>query len=528
MNLINVTIKTLSPVVLTGAGSSRIVTSCNDSFSGTVLRGVLAGKYIQDKQLKEHAERDKDFCRFFFEKLRFVQANPFVQGHRAAVLPLSLMKAKDKNASRPIMDLLQDAPVAGYKGLKGMAWIAGNMIYPVAVHSSMGFHMSRSSESERLGGHSQDGKVFTYESIDAYQVFRGAIIGEKEDLQDFLQAFETNQFVTRLGRSKYTQYGQCEIAFSDIQDLPDISSLEEHVFLILDTPLIPDFGDATQADAVLQCVVDKMNQLTKSDDFYLGAVYGASQSIENFVGIWAMYRPQQQALTAGTVFELCKKSAWTDQDKHLLQLCLYGGVGSRTEEGFGQIRLWQYRNLALASDTEGTLKKTGAYAIQSREVKQVVWHILEKRLAEQLQIQAFEDVNQLEFPSKESMTHTFARLESWLGNRNEVEHIRDRFYKRIHSDVRDGSPMKNHLQDLRFQKQQLLDILSGSAPMPFERPESLQALKNAIPSALAKEVDFKIWEDSTLKDNMFYEYWLWFFRHGRKRAVQRNRESEAD
>lgn len=527
MNLINVTIKTLSPVVLTGAGSSRIVTSCNDSFSGTVLRGVLAGKYIQNKQLKEHAERDKEFCRFFFEKLRFAQANPLVQGHRAAVLPLSLMKAKDKNAAHPIMDLLQDAPAAGYKGLKGMAWIADNMIHPVAVHSSMGFHMSRSAESERLGGHSQDGKVFTYESIDAHQVFRGAIIGEKEDLQDFLRTFETNQFVTRLGRSKYTQYGQCEISFSDIQNLPDIS-LGEHVFLILDTPLIPDFGDATKADAALQCIVDEMNRLAESDDFYLGAVYGASQSIENFVGVWEMYRPQQQALAAGTVFELCKKSAWTDADKQNLQLCLYGGVGSRREEGFGQVRLWNHKSLALVSEQEGTQKKAKAYAIQSGEVKKVVWHILEKRLAEQLQIQAFEDVNQLDFGAKESVTHTFARLESWLGNRNETEHIRDRFYKRIHSDVRNGSPMQNHLQHLRFQKKQLLDILSGSASMPFERPESLKALENAIPPALAEEVDFKILEDNKLQDIMFYEYWLWFFRHGRKQAVQKNRESEAD
>ena len=110
MNIVYVTLKTLAPVVLTAAGSSRIVTSCSNFFSGTVLRGVLAGMYIRNNQLGKNAEDDVDFCRFFFDSLRFVQANPIVQGHRAAVLPLSLMKAKDKDAVRPIIDLLKDPP----------------------------------------------------------------------------------------------------------------------------------------------------------------------------------------------------------------------------------------------------------------------------------------------------------------------------------------------------------------------------------------------------------------------------------
>lgn len=519
MNIVYITLKTLAPVVLTAAGSSRIVTSCSHFFSGTVLRGVLAGMYIRKNQLGKNAEDDAEFCRFFFDSLRFVQANPVVQGHRAAVLPLSLMKAKGKDAAHPIMDLLKDAPQAGYKGLKGMAWVDGAVIHPAEVHSSMGFHMSRASEKERLGGHSQDGKVFTYESIDAGQVFRGAVIGEKEDLQDFIQAFGKEQpLLCRIGRSKYTQYGQCEIRFSDAEYLPEID-MPKRVFLVLDTSLIPDFGTVSCAENALQCVADTMNLLTHSHEFSLGDIYGTNQSVENFVGIWGMNRPQQQALAAGTVFELCKKSAWTVQDKIYLQECMYGGAGARTEEGFGQLRLWNHSELTLAAQTK---KKPAAAAgfIQTDEVKKVVRHILKKRLAEQLRIQAFEDVTQMEVKTNDSLVHTFARLEMWLGNRTETEGLSERFLTRFANEVREGSPLERHLRALRIHHKTLFEIFGDRGLMPFEENACQETLRQAVPEMLAKQADFQLEKD---KDDLFYEYWLWFFRHGRKQAVRLNR-----
>ena len=520
MNIVYITLKTLAPVVLTAAGSSRIVTSCSNFFSGTVLRGVLAGMYIRNNQLGKNAEDDADFCHFFFDSLRFVQANPIVQGHRAAVLPLSLMKAKDKDAARPIIDLLKDPPKAGYKGLKGMAWVDDAVIHPAGVRSSMGFHMSRVSEKERLGGHSQDGKVFTYESIDARQVFRGAIIGEKEDLQNFIQAFGIKQpLLCRIGRSKYTQYGRCEICFSDVESLPEMD-IPERVFLVLDTPLIPDFGTVSCAKNVLQCVVDMMNLLTHSKEFSLGDIYGTNQSIENFVGIWGMNRPQQQALAAGTVFELCKKSAWTVQDKTYLQDCMYGGAGARTEEGFGQLRLWNHSKLALAVKTK---KKTTvpAGSIQTDEVKKVVRYILKKKLAEQLRIQAFEDVMQMEVKTNDSLVHTFARLETWLGNRTETAGLSERFFTRFANEVREGSPLERHLRAVRIHHKTLFDIFYNRERMPsFEEKVCLETLRRAVPEMLIEQVDFQVAKN---KDDLFYEYWLWFFRHGRKQAVRLNR-----
>lgn len=172
MQISYVTIETLSPVVVTAPGSSQLLTASSESFSGTLLRGVLAGKYVSDHNLGTKAHEDENFIRYFFSNLRFVTANPTADGKRAMVLPLSLMKAKAVSGdTKPILDLLSDQGQAGYKSLKGLSVVDGGTIRPVSVKSSMAFHMSRSGDNERLSGHSQDGKVYTYESIDAGQFF---------------------------------------------------------------------------------------------------------------------------------------------------------------------------------------------------------------------------------------------------------------------------------------------------------------------------------------------------------------------
>lgn len=524
MNIIYVTIKTLSPVVLTASGSSHIVTSCTDYFSGTILRGVVAGLYIHQHKLGKDAQKDTDFCRFFFDKLRFVQANPVVQDARTIVLPLSVMKAKDKSAKPSILDLLMDKPKAGYKGIKGLALLRQSEIVPVSTRTHMEFHMSRCSVSERLGGRSQDGNVFTYESIDSHQMFRGEIIGERDDLQDFLNAMDCAEgsLSCHIGRSKSTQYGQCEISFSPVTEIPTVT-LSEHVFLRLDTPLIPIWDDASRAKNVLQCVARTMNTLTNSQSFFIGNIYSASQNIENFVGIWGMYRPQQQALAAGTVFELCKNSAWTDTDMDVLQQCLYSGMGARTEEGFGQLRIWQHDMLSIAMPNKEVRKKKKNVRICSEGVKKVIYHILEKRLLEQIQNQAFDDVKLMQVRTTDSLTHTFARLESWLGNRIEISGVKQRFQQRFSEDVRSGSPLQQHIKLLRVHGDTLYDIFSLQKEMPYNRAESIESIDKSIPVTLAASVGFIKNEDV-----IFYEYWRWFFRHARKRAIRLNRERKVD
>lgn len=507
MQISYVTIKTLSPVVVTAPGSSQLLTASSESFSGTLLRGVLAGKYVSDHKLGTKAHEDENFIRYFFSDLRFVSANPTADGKRAMVLPLSLMKAKAVSGeAKPILDLLSDEGKAGYKSLKGLSVVDGGTIRPVSVKSSMTFHMSRSGDNERLSGHSQDGKVYTYESIDAGQTFEGAVIGDDDCLQAFFEDVgrKGKGFNCRIGRSKRTEYGSCSLTFTPPQDLPD-ESFSETTCLVLDTPLLPTGGLAARGDRVLQEeVIDVLNQRVGVNAFTLGRVFSTPVAIENFVGIWQMRRPRTMALAAGTVFEIHKDGPWQDEDVQALTLLMYGGAGDRTEEGFGQLRRWKLQDLTIGGKSEK--KAVEEIRIESPEVKKRAAAILESRVKEQLRNFAYEDAAQLKGLEGGAKTHLFARLESWLD--------RD-FRAELKAKAGKNETIGTHLRRLRLNGAPLYEIFNGDKPAPYESADRKRTLDQLIPDELAKIIGFK-----EPKEAYFHEYWLWFFRHSRKRAVQ--------
>ena len=175
MKKIRVKIETLSPIVLATRGSATVMTSSHDFFSGTLVRGILAEHYIEEKKLGDKAHEDEAFVGFFFDQLRFAAAYPVraADGQRASFVPASVQRLKDGEAVR---DLFVTAPEAGYKTLRGFAVIEDGGIEKVDVAKNISLHMSRSnikerqgkeagsSSLERLEGRSRDGAIYNYES----------------------------------------------------------------------------------------------------------------------------------------------------------------------------------------------------------------------------------------------------------------------------------------------------------------------------------------------------------------------------
>lgn len=453
MQISYVTIETSAPVVVTAPGSSQLLTASSESFSGTLLRGVLAGKYVTDHKLGKKAHQDENFIRYFFSDLRFVSAHPSVDGKRAMVLPLSLMKAKAADVDKPILDLLSDQGKAGYKSLKGLS-----------------------------------------------------VIGDDACLKAFFEDVgrKGERFTCRIGRSKRTEYGTCHLTFTQPQDIPD-EAFSETTCLVLDTPLVPTDGFAARADQVLQEeVIDVLNRKFGNDVFTLGRVFSTSVSIENFVGIWQMRRPRTMALAAGTVFELHKDGPWQEGEVQVLQQLMYGGAGDRTEEGFGQLRRWNIQDLTMAAEGEKEeLEEPSSYSL---EVKKRVAAILESRIKEQLHNFAYEDAAQLKGLEGGAKTHIFARLESWLD--------RD-FHQEFRKKTSKNETMGTHLRRLRLYGAPLYEIFDNKQQNPYETKERNDLLKDLVPEKLSEKIGFK-----PPKESYFREYWLWFFRHSRKRTVQ--------
>ena len=509
-------LNTLSPIVLSALNNSTVMTETKEFFSGTVLRGVLAARYIEQQELGHEAHRDETFRRLFFGQIRFIDAYPVCQGQRSMVLPLSLQRSKEDGSLR---DLMLDEAKAGYKTVKGLGIIHNGAVCKMEVRRKVSLHMSRSAESERITGRSLDGGIYNYEAIEPGQVFRGALIGEASDLAQLLEGLQLDDrsLDCYIGRSRYTEYGHCRLDFQAAGALTDKQRLfGPSVFLRLDTPLLAWNGQAEQAEDVLRLVIDQLqsNERFKGSRFTLGKVIATGFSQENFVGIWNMKRPVRYGLAAGSVFELEKDPAWTEDDRESLIQEIHQGFGAATEEGFGQLRIWAGRKTESEEPIvpEAVAGALGRKRVESEEVRNIAQAILRKRIMELVRVNAYRDTEKLGSRLR-GTTHAFARLESMLGERKELETARSRFQAQLGAELRARSSLERHLKHVVLNGKSLAEMLLGQADLPYRSID----YSHEIDAELAEDVGFKQPQDGEL----FYEYCLWFFRHARKQATSK-------
>lgn len=526
MERLTVTIKTLSPVVLTAMNNAAVMTESRDFISGTVLRGVLAERFIEKKKLGKAAHKDEEFRELFFGGLRFIDANPMQGEKRAFVLPLSLQKGKipekNEDGAEVLLDILRQLPKAGYKPLKGFAVAEGNCVTPVTVKKQVKLHMSRNSERERLSGRSLEGNIYNYVALAAGQEFSGMVVGEKEALELLINRLEVPEcgMDCYIGRSKYTEYGHCLLHLGKVEKLSGAKSFGNTVCLRLETAWIPQFSKkdlpvmATAKDAIM-VFVEKLKQSKLLHDLTLGKMIAKEENEANFVGIWGMRRPEAQSIAAGSVFVLEKESGWDDASMNALCEQLYAGQGERTEEGFGQLRLWDLDAPVLKEVITGEMARR---KVASEKVRVIARNILQQRILHLVRLQAKEDVQNVKGRVADA-THSFARLENLLGERKDLAQAANRFRQKLQEELREQSILDKRLKNLAWGGKELKEILLGEAPAPYDSAVFKEKVKMEINPELAEDVGFDL--PKATDGALFYEYWIWFFRHGRKLAVSR-------
>ena len=522
MRKIPLTIEALSPLVLTAGSQGAILTESGDAISGAIVRGMIAARFIEAQNLGRDAHESEAFRRLFTGALKFSAAYPSKGGESAMRLPLSLQKDKLSSA---LADLSASDGTAlkGYKPLKGCGIVRGAAIERVETAKNISLHMSRDEDGERLAGKSTEGGIYSYESLLPGQAFCGEIVGEAADIQELLTSIdcEDGAFLSRIGKSRSTQYGLCRIALDAPAPLEplDQSLLSSTLRLRLATPLLSDAAFSRNAREVLdEEFLAPLKESAESDDFSLGRTFAASASASNFVGVWNMRRPTQFGLDAGSIFELKKASPWTSRDAAALAALLAEGAGSRTEEGFGRLALWTVDAPTLF---EATQERPERRPVKSERARAIVRAVLRRRIAQSVRLAAYKDAAALT-GKLAGMTHAFARLEAMLGPRENLEGAPARFRAKFAAEVgAKRTPLARHLEGVKLGAAELRDILRGERPELS--PYASLDLSAEVPQELAEDAGFS---RPALKDDgeIFYDYWLWFFRHARKRAVQQRKE----
>ena len=93
-----------------------------------------------------------------------------------------------------------------------------------------------------------------------------------------------------------------------------------------------------------------------------------------------------------------------------------------------------------------------------------------------------------------------------------------RFYIKLQEELREKSPLEMHLKKITLDGRPLLEILSGEAEMPYAHVD----WSEEISTELADDIGFEL--PKAGNGSLFYEYWLWFFRHARKQATRKGDE----
>lgn len=523
MQSIKVMLKTLSPVVVSTRSGAAVMTETQEFFSGSILRGVFAGRYIAARGLGKNAHEDEAFRRLFCGALRFLPAHPAIGDLRSVVLPLSLQQNKSGSELR---DLMNDPPEAGYKSYRGFGTVAADGIVHIAhIRTELSLHMSRSGDAERIAGRSADGNIYNYEAIAPGQTFAAEIIGSAADLEALRAALCPDERPIRccIGRSRYTQYGKCELTFSAPAPCAtwDVSAQQGGVlYLRLDTPFLPLCGCCGNAGNALHEIVSGLGEGVLLD--MERGIFSAVHEADNFVGIWGLRRPRAVGLAAGTVFAVRKTAgAWSAEDISRVEERCARGFGRRTEEGFGQVRLWTpYERLHMGGDVVSDAQYADKALVGNlhKKVRGGVETILKERCVAQIRLYAMETVETMQL--EESSNHVFARL-AYILQADRPNWTQKEFYERWTAEMEGaGDTFKRNLGKLRPNGGRSIDkILAGDMTSLYrERIASWHedAFGSEKAGGAKRLIDAVGFRPENHTDELCRAYWQTFLRHARK------------
>ena len=532
MEQVKITITVKSPTLIASSSTAGVLTATRGSIDGRILRGVFASHFIKTHNLGKEAHKNKEFMDLFYGDLRFVSAYKDTVKGTSFPAPLSLQKFKNaaKDTGFVAGDIVDSyyaenksewepkkRNLLGFKGLKGFIVQDGNNCSSVPIETAIRLHMSRSSEKERIQGRSKDGNIFNYEFLEPNQVFVGTIVGPKTALEAFVHQFH-KKLDCYIGRSRYTEYGHCEIEIGEITSIPRPVSTNDYVYVRLHTPLL--LGN----ESIVKVISDAVQEI--GSDISIGAVHASYQEEQNFNNIWGVRSSSESAASAGSVIKLVKASSWTQEDLAKLQHILYNGMGSRVQEGYGQGRLWtpgEFKLLKLGKEQAPKLKSLHT------PTQNIAKKVLEKQVILNARLRAAHDVDTYIKPrfnvgGQAKHFTTVLLFELGMERKSGYKKLKDLVDKIQKDDKTLAKPLKPfNIKNVYasetdndtyvnlmtyicgFKPEKLLDAClskSGKSGSYYEIPAKLVGLVG-----IDKE------EFSTI---LAYEYWTYFFRHIRK------------
>jgi len=320
-------ITTLSPVLISRQSGDRNMTDTFDYIPGRVILGIFASQFISKNKLGNTAHKNTDFEKYFLsDEVMFSNAYIRKEEKEFITSPFSVQKEKENDSM--LHDLLfkkiEDEEQTNY--VQGYSTIKNNYLEYTNIDKSLNFHHARDEKT----GSSKEGVIFNYESIDKGQIFEGSILGE--DLTIFKSNFE-QEYEAYTGRSKTSQYGKIKLELLDDTKVivPEIIFSENLSLTFLSDVIL--YNDEGQS-VVTKNALEKYLKQKVSDKLILKKAFIKSSRIDNFVSVWKLKKPSENAFSTGSCFLI---SGLEEKDKDKLSELTKNGIGERKNEGFGRL-----------------------------------------------------------------------------------------------------------------------------------------------------------------------------------------------
>jgi CRISPR-associated protein Csx10 len=488
MKVITYRIELLEPTQVTSLQGDPNSGVAYDYLPGSVLRGIMIGKYL-GSQSADAADADDDTLRrlFFNGATRYLNGYP-LDAYNQPSLPIPASWQHVKHQEHEIYDLAV-APKDDEPQLQPVSASfytqSGNvvkLIQPartIAVHTQRTARFGRAMPELRPPKNSQGrgnstrwleqdeipGAVYRYDALAAGQKFQASIICDHDADETMLLKIiqEVSNGHVTLGGSRSGGYGKARISLIDSSDA-DLSAVEDEEDEPEDTLIVTLHSNVLLRDARGQYAVDPkllcrvlgehLGVELKLKDAFLG-----TEVMGGFNRKWGLPLPQTLAARMGSVLVFQDPGC----DRRLLRGLELRGIGERRAEGFGCIAFNCQRVDELSAQAITPPNHAlDAATISEAEASNLARLMVKRMLRQQLGEQVLAAANRIQIANPPSNAQ-ISRLRSIV-----IEELRQSppdtrklctFIKRItergiarrqfeRSAVVDGKPLLNWLKEL--------------------------------------------------------------------------------
>lgn len=378
---LKITLKTLSPVIISKQDGDLSTLQTNDVITGAQLRGALARWFMKKNNLtKANAHTHEVFYTLFlsgkvnYGHLYFDNTKP---------IPAFIHKPKYEKNPRPINIFDKNDGITKAESGVGLWKVESNTLVvekKSVPKKQANFHNSRQN---RTAGRNTGGELFYYEALEEDQTFEGTISGTSEALQVFANAF-LPKFKIHLGRSKSAQYGEAEVIVSPFDLSRKNGTGLKNDYLVVAESSIVLVNDCNFPALELKWLVKEL-QKAIDKTVSVAKVAAGTTTVESYNAVWQAKSGKFPAYAPGSSFRI--NTGDTTEMPAEIQ------VGKFVELGYGKCQIIPYVNdirlidLVNKKEANGTTGTSNTAPLILQEIEK---HKRERQIEESLESKAIE------------------------------------------------------------------------------------------------------------------------------------------